>query len=64
MKYALAASVLITLPALVALVYGLLHGNMVLVGAAAVSLALNTLPFVAAGFLIRNRDALGDDHHH
>lgn len=52
MKFALVAAVLITLPAIVALIYGLAAGNRFLVFAALASFGLNTLPFLAAGFFM------------
>lgn len=62
MKFALMAAVMITLPAIAGLVYGLLHGNRYLVYAALVSLGLNVLPFVVAGWMMRN--ASGEDMGH
>jgi hypothetical protein len=55
MKWALLAALLITLPALAAAVYGAITANWFLVAAAAASLGINVLPFLAAGFLIRAR---------
>jgi hypothetical protein len=54
MKYALMGALLITLPAVIAFLYALIVGNHLLMWAALASLSLNTLPFVAAGFLMRN----------
>ena len=63
MKFAMIGAVLITLPAICALVYGLLFGPQVLVYAAAFSIGLNTLPFVAAG-LMMSRQGGGADLGH
>lgn len=57
MKFALIGALLITLPAIAALVYGLLSGNTWLIYAALASFLINTLPFVAAGFLLRGSDS-------
>jgi hypothetical protein len=61
MKFALIGAVLITLPAICGLFYGLIVGNQYLVYAALASLGLNSLPFVAAGLLMRksNSDDMG-----
>lgn len=59
MKFALIGALLITLPALAALVYSLVVGNHVLTYAALFSLSLNSLPFLAAGLLMRKQH--GDD---
>ena len=53
MKYAMIGAVLITLPAICGLIYGLIVGNQFLVYAALASIALNSLPFLAAGLLMR-----------
>lgn len=53
MKYAMIGAVLITLPAICGLIYGLVVGNQYLVYAAIASIALNSLPFLAAGLLMR-----------
>ena len=53
MKYAMMGALLITLPALIALIYSIVTGNHLLMYAAMASFGLNTLPFVAAGFLMR-----------
>jgi hypothetical protein len=53
MKYALMAALLITLPAVIAFFYALISGNHLLMWAALASLSLNTLPFIAAGLLMR-----------
>lgn len=63
MKFALIGAVLITLPAIAGLVYGLFTRNQYLVFAALASLALNSLPFIAAGLLMR-RQGGGDDLGH
>lgn len=63
MKFALIGAVLITLPAIAGLVYGLFTGNQYLMYAALASLALNSLPFIAAGLLMR-RQGGGDDLGH
>ena len=53
MKYAMIGAVLITLPAICGLIYGLVVANQFLVYAALASIALNSLPFLAAGLLMR-----------
>jgi hypothetical protein len=63
MKFALIGAVLITLPAIAGLLYGLIAGNQYIVYAALASLALNSLPFIAAGVLM-NRQGGGDDLGH
>ena len=57
MKFAMMGAVLITLPAIVALIYSLMVGNHVLTYAALFSLGLNTLPFVVAGLMMRGSKA-------
>jgi hypothetical protein len=52
MKFALIGALLITLPAMAALIYSLVVGNHVLTYAALFSLLLNSLPFLAAGLLM------------
>ena len=67
MKFALIAALLITFPALIALIYSLITRNFALAAAACVSLGLNTLPFLAAGFFMRARgdkDGHGPDIAH
>ena len=64
MKFALIGAVLITLPAIAGFVYGLIVGNQYLVYAALASLALNSLPFIAAGLLMRRTHGSGDDLGH
>src|SRR4051812_18883976 len=49
MKFAMVGAVLITLPAIAALIYGLISGNHLLLWAALASFSLNTLPFIVAG---------------
>ncbi|HEU4558908.1 MAG TPA: hypothetical protein VFS20_13705 [Longimicrobium sp.] len=63
MKFALIGAVLITLPAIIALIYALIAGNTVLAFAALASLGLNTLPFLAAGLLMRNQKGGPDLEH-
>lgn len=63
MKFALIGAVLITLPAIAGLVYSIVAGNQYLMYAAIASLALNSLPFIAAGLLMR-RSGGGDDLGH
>jgi hypothetical protein len=63
MKFALIGAVLITLPAIAGLLYGIVAGNIYLVYAAIASLALNSLPFIAAGLLMK-RQGGGDDLGH
>ena len=63
MKFALIGAALITLPAIVALIYALFVGNTVLAFAALASLGLNTLPFLAAGLLMRNQKGGPDLEH-
>jgi hypothetical protein len=55
MKFALIGALLITLPALAALIYGLISGNILITLAALASLGINTLPFLAAGLLMRKQ---------
>ena len=64
MKFALIGAVLITLPAIAGFVYGLIAGNQYLVYAALASLALNSLPFIAAGLLMRRSGSGGGDLGH
>lgn len=63
MKFAMIGALLITLPAIVALVYALIAGNHVLAYAALASLGLNTLPFIAAGMLMRGQKGGPDLEH-
>jgi hypothetical protein len=53
MKIFMIGAVLITLPAIIVVVYALLTGKPMMLAAALVSLFLNTLPFVGAMFLLR-----------
>lgn len=55
MKFALIGALLITLPALAALIYSLIFGPIWLTFAALFSLGLNSLPFLAAGLLMRKQ---------
>jgi hypothetical protein len=55
MKILLLASILITLPAIVALVYALATGHHFIAYAALASLGLNSLPFLAGFFLTRGQ---------
>jgi hypothetical protein len=64
MKFALIGALLITLPAIAGLIYSLVVGNQYLMYAALASLALNSLPFVAAGLLMRRSGGGGDDLGH
>ena len=64
MKFALIGAVLITLPAIAGLLYGLIAGNKYLVFAALASFGLNTLPFIAAGLLMRRTGGGGGDLGH
>jgi ABC-type bacteriocin/lantibiotic exporter with double-glycine peptidase domain len=64
MKFAMIGAVLITLPAICGLIYGLVVQNWALVGAAVASFALNTLPFIAAGLLMKRSGGGGSDLGH
>jgi hypothetical protein len=64
MKFAMIGALLITLPALAGLIYSLFSGNRVLTYAALASLGLNSLPFIAAGLLMRRTGGGGDDLGH
>lgn len=64
MKFALIGAVLITLPAIAALIYGMIFGPKVLVYAALASFGLNTLPFLAAGVLMKRTGGGGSDLGH
>jgi len=61
MKILLVALVLITLPALAALIYSLIAGNKLVMVAALASFGLNSLPFLA-GYLM-TRGHTGDVGH-
>jgi hypothetical protein len=63
MKFALIGAVLITLPAVAALIYGLIWGPKWLIFAALASFSINTLPFLAAGFLMRRQHQDADLSH-
>jgi hypothetical protein len=62
MKYAMMGALLITLPAVIALIYSIVVGNHLLMYAAMASMGLNTLPFVVAGFLMRKSDGADLGH--
>jgi hypothetical protein len=64
MKFAMIGALLITLPALAGLIYSLVAGTRVLMYAALASLTLNSLPFIAAGLLMRRTGGGGDDLGH
>jgi hypothetical protein len=64
MKFALIGGLLITLPAMGGLIYSLVSGNRYLMYAALASLGLNSLPFLAAGLLMRRSGGGGDDLGH
>lgn len=64
MKFALMAAGLITLPAIAALIYALISGNTFLAFAALASFGLNTLPFLAAGLMMRGSKDGGPDLEH
>jgi hypothetical protein len=64
MKFAMIAAVLITLPAIAGLIYSLVSGNHGLMYAAIGSLTLNSLPFIAAGLLMKRSGGGGDDLGH
>lgn len=56
MRILLIAALLITLPAIVAIIAGLMMGHPYMVWGALASLGVNTLPFAAAFFIIRSRE--------
>lgn len=64
MKFALIGALLITLPALAGLIYAVIVGNEMLMFAALASLGLNSLPFLAAGVLMRRTGGGGGDLGH
>lgn len=64
MKFALIGAVLITLPAIAGLLYGLVTGNQYLMYAALASLGLNSLPFIVAGLLMKRSGGGGGDLGH
>jgi ABC-type bacteriocin/lantibiotic exporter with double-glycine peptidase domain len=61
MRILLIAALLITLPAIVAIIVGLSLGHLYMVWGALASLLVNMLPFTAAYFIIRNRSGGGMD---
>ena len=63
MKYAMMGALLITLPALIALVYSVFAKNHLLMYAAMASAGLNFLPFLAAGLLMRKQKGGPDLEH-
>jgi hypothetical protein len=63
MKFALIGAVLITLPAIAGLFAGIFLSNKYLVYAALASLALNSLPFIVAGYFMRRSGSGGDLGH-
>ncbi|HSU17403.1 hypothetical protein [Longimicrobium sp.] len=65
MKFAMMGALLITLPAVAALIYSLMYGPHWLTYAALFSIGLNTLPFIAAGLLMgKGSDGHGPDLGH
>ncbi|HEU0298169.1 MAG TPA: hypothetical protein VFR37_01920 [Longimicrobium sp.] len=64
MKFALIGAVLITLPAIAGLIYAIVARNQTLMYAALASLTLNSLPFLAAGLLMRRTGGGGSDLGH
>ena len=64
MKFAMIGAVLITLPAIAGLIYAVIAGNQYLMYAALASLGLNSLPFIAAGLLMKRTHGSGDDLGH
>lgn len=63
MKYAMMGALLITLPAVIALIYSIIVGNHLLMYAALFSTGLNILPFVAAGMLMGKQKGSPDLEH-
>jgi hypothetical protein len=61
MKILLVAAILITLPAIAALIYSLVAGNHFVTYAALASFGLNSLPFLAAWWMTRGHS--GDVSH-
>jgi hypothetical protein len=55
MKYAMLGALLITFPALCALIYGLVSGQPWIAMAAGVSFGINILPFMVAGYFLGKR---------
>ena len=64
MKFAMIGAVLITLPAIAGFIYGAIFGPRVLMYAALASLTLNSLPFLAAGIMMRRTGSGGGDLGH
>jgi|1185.fasta_scaffold248023_1 hypothetical protein len=65
MKFAMMGALLITLPAVAALIYSLISKMHWLTYAALFSIGLNTLPFIAAGLLMgKGSDGHGPDLGH
>lgn len=65
MKFAMMGALLITLPAVAALIYSLMEGPRWLTYAALFSIGLNTIPFLAAGLLMgKGSDGHGPDLGH
>jgi hypothetical protein len=62
MKFAMIGAFLITLPAIAALGYAMIVGNTWLTYAALASVLINTLPFVAAGLMLRRADGADLGH--
>jgi hypothetical protein len=62
MKYAMMGALLITLPALIALIYAIFTGRHHLMYAALGSFGLNLIPFIAAGLLMRKSDGADLGH--
>jgi hypothetical protein len=65
MKLAAIGAVLITLPALVALLWGIAFGPVWLVYAAAASLCYNVVPFIVVGVMSARAHVsdLAEEHH-
>jgi hypothetical protein len=61
MKILLVAAILITLPAIAALIYAIITGSQLIMYAALASFGLNTLPFLAGYLLTRGHS--GDVGH-
>ncbi len=63
MRLFLIGAVLITLPAIAAAFYAAFTGRYLMLAAAGVVLVMNTLPFVAAAFLLRKHKDSADLGH-
>jgi len=63
MRLFLIGAVLITLPAIVAAFYALFTGHYLMLAAAGVVLAMNSLPFVVAAFMLRKQQDSADLGH-